>query len=194
LTEEEREERRKERKRYNKIFKIGMIVGTGVLAVIIFKFCKAKRMRNRNRMMQAMQAQQPQMMVQQQPYLYNLNQPAPVHPHAYPSAPAQPIQIGRPYQEQVSAPVVRGRVHDSFIRQPAENPMDAQIRFHEAEIQRLRQMRQARQEVELQRVPINTTESFESQQPMNRYRNMPVGQPVYPKDTNSSFASEYPEI
>lgn len=50
-------------------------------------------------------------------------------------------------------------------------------------------------EVEMQRVPINTTESFESQQPMNRYRNIPVGQPIYAnKDANSSFASEYPEI
>jgi hypothetical protein len=49
-------------------------------------------------------------------------------------------------------------------------------------------------EVEMQRVPINTAESFESQQPIHRYRNVPVGQPVYQKDANSSFASEYPEI
>jgi hypothetical protein len=51
-----------------------------------------------------------------------------------------------------------------------------------------------RQEIEMQRVPINTTESFDSQHPINRYRNIPVGQPLYPKDANSSFASEYPEI
>jgi hypothetical protein len=51
-----------------------------------------------------------------------------------------------------------------------------------------------RRELEMQRVPINTTESFETQHPMNHYRGVPVGQPIYPKDANSSFASEYPEI
>jgi hypothetical protein len=40
-------------------------------------------------------------------------------------------------------------------------------------------------------VPINTTESFE---PIRRNRQIPVGQPVYERDANSSFASEYPEI
>lgn len=50
------------------------------------------------------------------------------------------------------------------------------------------------QECELQRFPVNTTESFETQHPMNRYRGVPVGQPIYPIDANSSFASEYPEI
>lgn len=175
-----------------------MIVGTAVLAVIVFKFCKAKRLRNRNRMMNMNQQQQVQM---QQPYLYSIGQP--VHPHPYPSAPAPHIQLARPYQEPLPVPTtaVRGRVHDSFIRQsvPVENPVEAQIRFHEAEIERLRQMRERNErrevrEVEMGRVPINTTESFDSQHPMHRYRQVPVGQPVYPKDANSSFASEYPEI
>lgn len=97
-----------------------MIIGTGVLAVIIFKFCKAKRLRNRNRMMQA---QQVQMAPQQQPYLYSLSQTVPVHPQAFPSAPAQHIQMGRPYSEPVAAPIVRGRVHDSFIRQQPVQPV-----------------------------------------------------------------------
>ena len=42
-------------------------------------------------------------------------------------------------------------------------------------------------------LPINTSESLESQQPMRR-KPIPVGQPLYEKDANSSFASEYPEI
>lgn len=77
-----------------------------------------------------------------------------------------------------------------------ENAVEAQIRFHEAEIERLRQLRERREvrEVEMARVPINTAESFDSQHPMNRYRQVPMGQPIYPKDANSSFASEYPDL
>lgn len=173
-----------------------MIAGTAVLAVIVFKFCKAKRLRNRQRHMQNLTNQQPQ-----QPYLYNIN-PAPVvlNPNAYPSP---HVQMGRPFPqpEQVQPQLVRGRVHDSFIREPqqVENPMEAQIRFHENEILRLKQMKRQecelkRREMEMQRMPVNTTESFETQHQMNRFRGVPVGQPIYKQDANSSFASEYPEI
>jgi hypothetical protein len=41
--------------------------------------------------------------------------------------------------------------------------------------------------------PVHTTESFESGQPIRR-RPIPVGQPLYEREDNSSFASEYPEI
>lgn len=173
-----------------------MIAGTAVLAIIVFKFCKAKRLRNRQRHMQYPVNQQPQ-----QPYLYNLNSaPIVLNPNPYPSP---QVQMGRPFpqSEQVQPQLIRGRVHDSFIREPqqVENLMEAQIRFHENEILRLKQMKHQecelkRREMEMQRMPINTTESFETQHPMKKYRGVPVGQPIYKQDANSSFASEYPEI
>lgn len=190
LTEEEKEDRRRERRRFNKIFRYGLIIGTAAIAIILFKFCRAKRMRNRNRAQQMYSNEHQQAYIQQQP------QPIFINPNAYP---AQPVQMGRPYpqpQPQAqSEPQIRGRVHDSFIRpQVVENPVEAEIRFHEAELRRLRNMKKHRQEFELQRVPINTTESFETHHPMQRVRNIPVGQPIYPKDANSSFASEYPDL
>jgi hypothetical protein len=60
--------------------------------------------------------------------------------------------MGRPYpQPQVQAQPdvqVRGRVHDSFIRaQAVESPVEAQIRFHEAELQKLKHLKRQRQEM-----------------------------------------------
>lgn len=186
LTEEEREDRRRETKRFHKFFKFGLVIGTGVLAVIVFKFCVAKRRRCRE-MRQARRPAEVQMQPNAQPYLYNIQ--APTYPQPV------PFQVARPYQPQPQPPVVRGRPHDSFIRQaqPVVNSTEAQIRFHENEILRLRELR--REECFEQRrnpVPITTTESFESSHPIHRQRQIPVGQPI--RDDNSSFASEYPEI
>lgn len=81
--------------------------------------------------------------------------------------------------------------------EPSRNQyVEDQIRFHENELMRLKnlvrreepQMQQMRREM-----PINTCESIETHQPLRR-RPIPVGQPLYEKDANSSFASEYPEI
>ena len=81
--------------------------------------------------------------------------------------------------------------------QPSRNQyVEDQIRFHENELMRLKnlvrreepQMQQMRREM-----PINTCESLETHQPLRR-KPIPVGQPLFDKDANSSFASEYPEI
>lgn len=129
--------------RYNKMFRYGLIIGTAAIAVMLFKFCKAKRMRNRNRAQQMYPNEHQQAYIQQQP------QPIFLNPNAYP---VQPIQMGRPYpqpQPQAqSEPQIRGRVHDSFIRpQVVENPVEAEIRFHEAELRKLKQMKKERQEL-----------------------------------------------
>ena len=50
-----------------------------------------------------------------------------------------------------------------------------------------------REEPQMMRRELPVHESFESQQPIRR-KAIPVGQPIYDKDGNSSFASEYPEI
>lgn len=70
--------------------------------------------------------------------------------------------------------------------------VDAQIRFHENELMKLKAMVR-REEPQMRReIPINTSETLESHQPMRR-KPIPVGQPLYEKE-DSSFASEYPEI
>lgn len=107
-----------------------MIVGVAAVAIIFFKSCQAKRYRNRQRQMQQM-ANQPHNLSHQ----YQPNQQLyPVNPHAYPSP---QIQMGRPYpqpeplQAYPQPQVVRGRVHDSYLRpQAAENSLECQIRFH----------------------------------------------------------------
>jgi hypothetical protein len=212
LTEEEKEQRRQERRRYRHMFKWGMIIGTGVLACILFKFCAAKR-KYRRAMRQQMRGQQMQMQDPHvvQPYGYPINQPAfsPYPQQVY----AQPnVQMGRPqapqgrpmqqqpYQRPAAAPQVRGRPHESCMMrevpaEPSRNQyVEDQIRFHENELMRLKnlvrreepQMQQMRREM-----PINTCESIETHQPLRR-KPIPVGQPLYEKDANSSFASEYP--
>lgn len=102
LTEEERMERKHQRKRYNHIFRWGMIIGTAVLGCIMVKFCVAKRRRCRQN---RRDHRQPQMQMQMQgphvmhPHAHNvqyLGQPAtqPVSQYAYPVN--QPVQMGRP--------------------------------------------------------------------------------------------------
>lgn len=156
-----------------------------------------------------MQMQEPHVV---QPYGYPMNQPA------YPTYQQQPygaqpqVQMGRPprhmqqpypqpqeRQQAALAPQIRGRPHESCMMReaPAQNQyVEAQIRFHEAELMRLKNMVR-REEPQMQQmrreVPINTCESIETNQPLRR-RPIPVGQPLYEKDANSSFASEYPEI
>lgn len=89
--------------------------------------------------------------------------------------------------------------------QTQNNYVDAQIKFHESELNRLKTMVRREEPVQYMRrlepahvmrreVPvINTAESLESYQPLRR-KPIPVGQPLFEKDANSSFASEYPEI
>lgn len=159
LTEEEVQERKHQRKHYNKMFKWGMIIGTGVLAFILIKFCVAKRRRNQM-IRRQMQQRQPQ--IQMQP-----SYPQTMSPYVYPIN--QPVQMGRPCtqpapqiqrQEQFQYPqpqrliqpmnvpqTIRGRPHDSILRQQpqpqAQNQqVEAQIKYHEAEIQRLRELAQ----------------------------------------------------
>ncbi len=76
-------------------------------------------------------------------------------PHSQEVRPQQPIQP----QPQV----IRGRPHESFIRQtqPQNTQIEAQIRYHEEMINQLRESKR-REEMEMRRnmVPINTTESF----------------------------------
>lgn len=101
------------------------------------------------------------------------------------------------FQEREPALDVRGRPHDSLMREPQtqNNYVDAQIKFHENELNRLRAMVRREEPAHVMRreVPINTAESLDTYQPLRR-KPIPVGQPLYEKDANSSFASEYPEI
>ena len=154
---------------------------------------------------------------------YQQAAPHPINQFAHPSNQPyihQQVQMGRPpraerqmaqrpySQEREYPQEVRGRPHESCMmrEQPqAQNQyVDAQIRFHETELMRLKamvrreepvQMMRREEPVEMMRreVPINTSESLESQQPIRR-KPIPVGRPLYEKDANSSFASEYPEI
>ena len=66
-------------------------------------------------------------------------------------------------QVQPQPQVIRGRPHDSFIRQtqPQNIQIEAQIRYHEEMINQLRESKR-REEIEMRRnmAPINTTESF----------------------------------
>eukprot|EP00178_Gracilaria_changii_P027671 TRINITY_DN9030_c0_g1_i1.p2 TRINITY_DN9030_c0_g1~~TRINITY_DN9030_c0_g1_i1.p2 ORF type:complete len:164 (+),score=28.72 TRINITY_DN9030_c0_g1_i1:444-935(+) len=156
---------------------------------------------------QQMQMQEPHVV---QPFGYPLNQPA-----AYPQQNfgAQPVQMARPaacprpmqrpfpQERQQPAPQynqVRGRPHDSIVREASPQPqnqyVEAQIRFHENELMRLKGMMRREEPQEMRReIPMNTCESIETNQPLRR-KAIPVGQPLYDKDGNSSFASEYPEI
>ena len=183
-----------------------MIIGTAVLAFILCKFCIAKRRRCqqvRTQMINQQGQMRTQQMQMQSPHLmqhqaYSVNQHAyPTHPQQiYPAHPQQ-VQMGRAQsQERQAAPqAVRGRPHDSCMRQPqAQNQhVDAQINYHENEIMRLKEMIRREEPQQMRReMPINTSESLESSHPMAR-RPIPVGQPLYERDP-SSFSSEYPEI
>ena len=158
---------------------------------------------------QQMEMQGPQLV---QPYGYPMNQPAfPAYQQQLYGA--QPtVQMGRPQcprerpmqrpysqERQQPSPQVRGRPHESCMMrevpvQPSRNQyVEDQIRFHENELMRLRNLMR-REEPQMRReIPINTCESLETHQPLRR-KPIPVGQPLYEKDANSSFASEYPEI
>ena len=94
-------------------------------------------------------------MRQQMQNQQQMQMPYVVHPHVNPNN--QPIQMGRPYCPQATAPQrplprsasqerssqpIRGRPHDSFLRQPHNPPqsqsIEAQIQFHERELMKLR--------------------------------------------------------
>jgi hypothetical protein len=76
------------------------------------------------------QHQQPQMIYQAQPMMQ------------------QPV-MQQPVMQQ---PVVRGRPHDSYLKEREVNPIQEQINFHENEILRLRNLKKQKKEM-----PINTS-------------------------------------
>lgn len=192
------------------MFRWGMLIGTVVLACVLCKFCVAKRRRCRQ-MRQQMRNQQMQMpsphiMHPQayQTYHQGVHMAQPVNQYAYPSNQQyvnQHIQMGRPpkaerqMNQRAPAQEVRGRPHEScMMREPqVQNQyVDAQIRFHENELMRLKNMARKEEAPQVMRREVPSAENFESYQPLNR-KAIPVGKPLYEK-ADSSFASEYPEI
>lgn len=181
-----------------------MIIATGIIAFALIKCCIARKRRCRRGMMQRQQPMremvEPQ--IQQRPvgnvtYFQNPHFQVAQNPRQQPYQPhQQPQQFARQPQNQVSQQQmpanqqVRGRMHDSFSNNLAQQELsvlDQQIKHHEAQLNKLKvlekqRMEQIERQQELQCMraesyPVKTSESFESNHPTYQGR-IPIGKPI----------------